>query len=758
MAKKFPPDRSYSSLSVKDLIEARDAYHVHLSHLPNVIATAIGRYRIHQDDWYAAHSPEEKKPDDFKPIKDKKTLYNTVIRAWSWPCVLVFVEKWLDRSKFRENPDEMVPRALFLPDGRVIPTCVIEAARQDEPAATADAPSFPNGLIGGGFLLSTSVQGADHFGSVGCLVSNGRSVFALTNQHVAGAPGERVYSILRGNRVPVGTTAATAVKKLAFDVAYPGFSIARSLSNLDVALVEVDDVTMWTTQIAGLGSVGTPVDIESSNLSLDMIDRDVVAFGGASGLLRGKITGLFYRYKSIGGTDYISDLLIRPAEGQTTRPGDSGTLWCLYDPQETPSERYRPMALQWGGHVLVESGQPGVAQGLSLATFVSTICRELDIDMMRGVNAGLPEYWGDVGHYTVGAKACQLIVNKQLSSLMVANLDRVAYGDENLKTHTLKKVGDEGFWPLADVPDKVWKNGPFRRGLESSNHFADMDKPDSNGQTLLDLTADANGDTDPRKVSVQVFSDYYDDIHDRSKGILPFRVWQLFDVMVAAARSGDPVGFVGAAGVMAHYVGDACQPLHISYKYNGDPDFVGDDGEIYGHEVHSAYEDKMLKANSAELLARLNTELGISPGHLGTHGFKRYVETGHGAAVAVVNLMRQAFETISPDKIIETYVNERPKLWERHGDKTVELIAEGSRTLAMIWESAWRVDGNTITKLTAVDRKALMRKYEDENWAPSTNIKGIEAILTAAPGAGGPGPRRRRQPSPTPSPRPRANM
>jgi hypothetical protein len=54
--KQFPPKRDYASLSVRDLIEARDAYHLHLSHLTNVTATAIGRYRIHKDDWYATHS------------------------------------------------------------------------------------------------------------------------------------------------------------------------------------------------------------------------------------------------------------------------------------------------------------------------------------------------------------------------------------------------------------------------------------------------------------------------------------------------------------------------------------------------------------------------------------------------------------------------------------------------------------------------------------------------------------------------------
>src|SRR5262249_12710596 len=152
----------------------------------------------------------------------------------------------------------------------------------------------------------------------------------------------------------------------------------------------------------------TPLDLNVDNITVDLIDCPVRAFGGASGPLSGTIAALFYRYKSIGGTDYISDLLIAPDKAMTTRPGDSGTLWCMVDKQAEKTDPLRPLAMQWGGHVFVDGGRTHVAQGLALATFVSTICRELDVDIVRGVNGGLPQYWGDVGHYTIGAKACQL--------------------------------------------------------------------------------------------------------------------------------------------------------------------------------------------------------------------------------------------------------------------------------------------------------------------------------------------------------------
>jgi hypothetical protein len=47
-SRPFPPRRDFASLSVRDLLDAREAYHVYLATLENVLATAIGRYRIHR--------------------------------------------------------------------------------------------------------------------------------------------------------------------------------------------------------------------------------------------------------------------------------------------------------------------------------------------------------------------------------------------------------------------------------------------------------------------------------------------------------------------------------------------------------------------------------------------------------------------------------------------------------------------------------------------------------------------------------------
>src|SRR3954470_20765086 len=81
----FPPRRDYVSLSLRDLLDAREAYHVFLSSLENVVATAIGRYFIREDDWYATHPPDRPRPRGYPKSEGARTLANSVIRPWSWP-------------------------------------------------------------------------------------------------------------------------------------------------------------------------------------------------------------------------------------------------------------------------------------------------------------------------------------------------------------------------------------------------------------------------------------------------------------------------------------------------------------------------------------------------------------------------------------------------------------------------------------------------------------------------------------------------
>jgi hypothetical protein len=793
--KQFPPPYKYSSLSIKDLLDARDAYHWHLSHLTNVIATSIGLYRIRVGDWYENNPPNTKKPTDWINPEGARTVYNSVVKPWSWPCVLVFVREWVELHEFATSPDQMVPRALFLSDGRVIPTCTVFVGDQAIPSNEEQHLSFPESFIGGGYLMTTVDQGREHLGSVGCLVTDGKLIYSLTNKHVAGEPGREIYAYIGGERMPIGISDARQLGKIPFTKSYPEWPGTYVQSNVDVGLVRIDDLSQWTTQIRSLGPLDMPLDLTTRSLTLDLIDCKVRAYGGASGELSGKVIGLFYRYKSIGGSDYVTDFLIAPQtkDDRSTLHGDSGTLWCLEEPvrteeataaresREVSKVRYRPFAIQWGGHTVVEqSGQKMRAHAMALATNLSTVCRELDLDVLRDWNSGLPQYWGSVGHYTIGAKACDAIMNENLRELMLANISRISYNAADIDKHTgagLSKP-DVKFVPLADVPDMVWKSHPWAEGgrnpnpnkrLENPNHFADMDKglpkddtfTDGNRSvkiekdaTLLELCAD------PDNVSVGLWRRYYEEVGDKGKGLLPFRVQQIYRAMVKAVEDGDRERFVCAAGIMTHYVGDACQPLHISYKHDGDPDRPVEKMQVYnrtkkkwewkenqplGSGVHSAYEDDMVNYHVGEI--KTGIDKGITGGDLLPD-----IKDARDAAVLIVELMRKTFHTINPDEIIEVFApfqGDPPKkfngavpkavadaLWAAFGDKTIKVMTEGCRYLAHLWDSAWKAGkgDQTITEHSLIAEATLSTIYLDhEKFVPSVTLDDIEHLLNDPP-------------------------
>ncbi|MES1213827.1 MAG: hypothetical protein ABUL64_04495, partial [Singulisphaera sp.] len=171
----------FDSLSFRDLLEARDAYHVHLMNHPHVLATAIGRYLIRSEDSW---------PDASGYAKTKshgpRTLANSEVRPYSWPAILVFVDEWVEPEQFgkggKYDANEIVPKTLYLPDGRKIPVCVVlvEKVAKSLPAPP-DVP-FPLNNIGGGNPVLANVQGREYLATIACLVSDGHKTYALTNR------------------------------------------------------------------------------------------------------------------------------------------------------------------------------------------------------------------------------------------------------------------------------------------------------------------------------------------------------------------------------------------------------------------------------------------------------------------------------------------------------------------------------------------------------------------------------------------------
>ena len=68
-------------------------------------------------------------------------------------------------------------------------------------------------------------------------------------------------------------------------------------------------------------------------------------------------------------------------------------------------------------------------------------------------------------------------------------------------------------------------------------------------------------------------------------------------------------------------------------------------------------------------------------------------------------------------------------MWSALGEKTVECIAEGCRTLAMLWSSAWAEAGADAPPARARNRDRLATLYRDPDFARSYFLTELVDVL-----------------------------
>jgi hypothetical protein len=751
MTSVAPDHREFMGLSLASLAEARDLYHVQLLNHPQVIGTALGMYLIRYDEPWPKSEAEVHELLDAPPRpKEARQLDNSGIRPYSWPCVLVFVKEWIDYRSVSDGkvpPGTLLPQQLWLPDGRSVPICVVEAHPVDEKRLSAGVPEFRRTFVGSGFPVVSEVQGSTRIGTIGPIVTNGQHVFALTSRHALGDYGSPVDTIMNGQRVRIGTCYPQALTREAVSSVYTDFPLTRAYLNLDVGLIQIERLDDWTTAAFGIGAIGPIADARSQSLSLALVGAPVIARGAMSGEMDGQVKGLLFRYKSVGGIEYIADYLIGSGEAGHalgTKPGDSGTTWYL-TPSKTDDDGPRPLAIQWGAEVL--SSQKS-STPYALASSLATVCGLLDLDIVRDWNSSLFRYWGAVGHYSVALKAIEMIPSSDLRTLFTNNRDNITFPQGQITERETKGLSKR-FVPLADVPDLAWKmgagaRGPRGRNPENPNHFADMDEPNSDGKTLLDICQNKDIALDP-ETWLTFYSDPAVGTDRFHQGLLPFRVWQIFDAMVEFAGEGQTTEFLCAAGVLAHYIGDACQPLHTSAYHDGDPSTTETrrihhrSGEVeerevpLGSGVHAAYENNMINRYVGDLFDGL-ASLTL------THS--EPIGDGREAAWITIALMRKVIEALPPRTLIEGYLEAREgtaretadAMWESFGQATIKVLGLGVETLTTLWLSAWKAaEGeDSAHDLSPIDQEEIQDTVLPKEFLRSYTLDQIAGVLGAS--------------------------
>jgi hypothetical protein len=253
---------------------------------------------------------------------------------------------------------------------------------------------------------------------------------------------------------------------------------------------------------------------------------------------------------------------------------------------------------------------------------------------------------------------------------------------------------------------------------------------------------------DPKNVSAKAWKKYFDGFASKGvgpdEGCLPFRVWQLWEAMVRYLKAGDVGHFVGTAGVLAHYVGDASQPLHCSYLHHGVPPMKVVNGRKYpvrkkspefeafkktaAADIHALYEERMLEVGAVDALAGVDTILKSSK-LLGAT-----VKSGHQAAIETIKLMSASQKRLAPQTIIDfddptkKPLERATALWNNQAVRTatVASLADSVRLLAGLWTAAWaRGGGDKIPKAKLIQFKepTLDHMYRKEpDFVPSLSL------------------------------------
>jgi hypothetical protein len=368
------------------------------------------------------------------------------------------------------------------------------------------------------------------------------------------------------------------------------------------------------------------------------------------------------------------------------------------------------------------------------------------------------------------------MTSDKLRQFVVANMDLLALNPDDALSNDPRvqsRPNDEPrFVPLADVPDNVWKSnvnftfaeqadgskkrqpGPGARGKDDNpNHFADLDLSyGDDKKTFLELNL-----SEPEKyLKPSEWVRYYAaqkplyaqwaallGVPDKTKhwGSLPFRVHQLFDIMVSALKaertsrdgSGLPM-FLSAGGVLIHYMGDACQPLHTSYLSQGDPAQVmprprADKMMLVADGVHSGYEDEMVAYGyQNEKLAEL-LDAEIQRQKSDAEELVRSIASGYEASKRVIELIAKTQAQIAPRDIVDKWVelkgqsraDKAAAMWREFGARTVSCMARGTRYLAAIWQAAWtQGEGDDLAGFNQkIDEARIMAIYNDASKMPS---------------------------------------
>jgi hypothetical protein len=95
-----------------------------------------------------------------------------------------------------------------------------------------------------------------------------------------------------------------------------------------------------------------------------------------------------------------------------------------------------------------------------------------------------------------------------------------------------------------------------------------------------------------------------------------------------------------------------------------------------------------------------------------------------------MELMERTARRLPPTVLLDAWVETGGRsddLWDELGRKTIDCLADGVRTLAMLWSSAWKEAAVAAPPATALDRDTLLAICTDDDFARSMYLPALRS-------------------------------
>lgn len=281
--------------------------------------------------------------------------------------------------------------------------------------------------------------------------------------------------------------------------------------------------------------------------------------------------------------------------------------------------------------------------------------------MLQSQSAGA---WGRVGHDLIARSSAHILAEEELSdsSPMAKFLKSRAY--------------DLGYY--SNVPDLVWKK-PSTYEVEWTNHFMDLEIFEREFEKL-----DKASRGEPLAMDRLAFDAKFPKIEQKA-GRAFWRIRELEERLKATTgllKQKDVIKeerhrlqgeWLVTAGVIAHYIGDLAQPLHVTENY---------DGQLTEQSgIHAHFEDQLVDEAWPGLTSQVQSEAARQWKKVG--GEIRGIST----LELLKKLSNESLKEV-PELLRRDKKNERQnskKALEQHRSMIIRRMAAGSVYLAELW-------------------------------------------------------------------------